>query len=301
MKSTTLVLFPAAMLIGLTLGCSSRGSLLDDEQAPTSEAPVEDAEATRAEELFAEADALWADRGERQAVDDAIARWKEAAGLASNRADIQLKLAYAYYFLAHAHLRFDDDEDGMLAAYDEGVKAAERAIYLHSPAFAEKIKAGGEWEEAVTLIEADGIAAIYWYATNLGKWALLDGFTTILANKDRAAAIMDHCRQLDETFLHGAPHRYFGVYRTKIPFPGGDMPASKEHFEKAIEIQPNYLETKVLFASNYAVKNQDEELFDRLLNEVLETPDDVLPDVIPENRVAKRTAKKLLEEKEEYF
>lgn len=289
------------LLVAGMSGCSSRDSLLANEDEQPAAANEDDAAKAKAETLLAEGRGHFAKRGERASLDAAIAAWEEAARLDPARADIQLEMTYAYYFLAHGHLRFDDDEDGMKDAYDKGVDAAERAIYLLSPEFKDKIKGGEDWEDAVTIIGKDAQPAIYWYATNLGKWALLDGFTTILANKDRAAAIMDHARQLDETFLHGAPHRYFGVYRTKIPFPGGDMPASKTHFERAIEIQPSYLETKVLFAENYAVKNQDEELFDRLIEEVLAAPDDVMPDLVPENEVAKRTAKKLKDEKDEYF
>ena len=34
---------------------------------------------------------------------------------------------------------------------------------------------------AVKTVGKEGIAGLYWHSTNLGKWALLDGFTTILA------------------------------------------------------------------------------------------------------------------------
>ena len=179
--------------------------------------------------------------------------------------------------------------------------AAERAIKLTTPAFAAKIKNGEGWQKAVKTVGKEGIPALYWYATNLGKWALLDGFTTILSHKDDIAATMQHVLDLDPGFFHGAPHRYFGVYRTKIPFPGGDLPKSKEHFEKAVALDANYLDTKVLFAENYAAKAQDEALFKRLLEEVIATPDDAIPELIPENRNAKRVAQKLLEDIEEFF
>lgn len=247
-------------------------------------------------------DALWAERSDRAKADGAIAAWEEASATDPTRADVQLKLAYAYYFLANAHLRWEEDNDDvMLSTFEKGVVAAERAIKLQSPEFAKKIKDGAGWQVAVKSVPKEGVPSLYWYATNLGKWALLDGFTTILSHKDDVAAIMEHCKTLDEDFFYAAPHRYFGVYRTKIPFPGGDLPASKTHFERAVELAPTYLDTKVLFAESYAVKAQDEDLFKKLLGEVVAAKDDINPELVPETKNSKRVAKHLLENIEDYF
>ena len=252
--------------------------------------------------LVEKGDGLWADRADRAKAEAAIKAWEEAAATDSTRADVQLKLTYAYYFLANAHLRWEEEpDDAQRAAFEKGVVAGERAIKLQSPEFAKKIKDGAGWPEAVKSVPKAGVPSLYWYATNLGKWALLDGFTTILSHKDDVAAIMAHCESLDEGFFYAAPHRYFGVYRTKIPFPGGDLPSSKKHFERAVKLAPSYLDTKVLFAESYAVKAQDEALFKKLLGEVIASKDDVNPDLIPETRNSKRVAKTLLENIEDYF
>lgn len=251
---------------------------------------------------FDQAKALWAERGDRAKAEQAVKLWEEAAALDPTRADIQLALTYGYYFLANAHVRWDaDNEKALKALYEKGVKAGRNAVWLTSPDFAARIQKGEKWEAAVKTVEAAAVPGLYWYATNMGKWALLDGFTTILREKDHIAATMERIQALDEGYFHGAPHRYFGVYRTKIPFPGGDPPSSKKHFEQALKLSPNYLDTKVLFAEAYAVKVQDEDLYERLLKEVIATPDDVMPDIVPENANAKRVAKQMLDEKDEYF
>ena len=284
--------------LGLALllsACGGRTSGLTQDQAPL-------AKTGDASPALAEADELWKGREARSNTDQAIGKLEAAAKLDPTRADVQLKLAYAYYFLANVHLRWEDDPDDVQkAAFEKGVAAAERAIKLSTPAFAAKIKNGEGWQEAVKTVEKEGVPALYWYSTNLGKWALLDGFTTILSHKDDIAATMEHVKTLDPGFFHAAPHRYFGVYRTKIPFPGGDLPASKAHFEKAISLAPDYLDTKVLFAEAYAAKAQDEELFKKLLNEVVAAPDDIIPELIPESKNAKRVAKQLLSDIEEFF
>jgi hypothetical protein len=54
-------------------------------------------------------------------------------------------------------------------------------------------------------------------------------------------------------------------------------------------------------AENLAVKKQDRALYERLLNEVLAAPDDVLPGLEPETRVEKQKAADLLKFSDENF
>jgi hypothetical protein len=49
----------------------------------------------------------------------------------------------------------------------------------------------------------------------------------------------------------------------------------------------------VLMAESYAVKKQDRALFAKLLDEVLATPDAVIPDLVPETRIEKDKAREL--------
>lgn len=283
------------LVAGLSLGaCGGRQSTLV-EAAP---APVKVGDATA--QLQA-ADAHWAKREDKNEALAAIAAWEAAEKLDPTDASIPLKLTYAWYFLANAHLFWEEDEDGMKAAYDKGVTSGERAITLLSPAFAEQIRNGKAWEQAIPSVQKEGQPALYWYATNLGRWATLDGITTLLSNKDRVFAIMEHCLKLDETYFHGAPHRYFGVAYTKIPFPSGDLPRARKSFERAIELDDKYADTRILFAESYASKAGEKELYLKLVNEVLAMPDDVYPDLVPETRNAKRKAKKMLEDAADLF
>ena len=244
-------------------------------------------------------DKLWTERGDRAKAEEAIKRWEEAATLDPTQAETHLKLAYAYYFMANVHVRWDEDnEDAQGALFDKGVKAGERAILAQSPAFKKALETQ-KWEEAVTQVPKEGIASLYWYATNLGKWSLLQGIGTTLGNKPRIKSTMDHVLSLDETFYHGAPHRYFGVYEAKIPF--GDIKKSGASFDKAIEIAPLYLDTKVLKAEYFAAKQQDEELFKALLNEVIAADPKAIPEVDVENANSQRVAKKMLENISDYF
>jgi len=285
MKTRLVVSILAA---GLSVSaCGGRQSTLTQD-AP---APVKTGDASA---QIAEAQGHFAKREDKAEVLLAIKAWEAAEAIDATNAEIPLALTYAYYFLANAHLVWEDDEDALKAAYDKGVVYGERAIRLTTPAFAEAIKNGKTWEASIPLVDKDGMPALYWYATNLGRWATLDGITTLLSLKDRVFGIMEHCLKLDEQFFHGAPHRYFGVAYTKVPFPSGDLPRSRKSFERALELDAKYADTRVLFAETYAVKAGDAELFKKLLEETLALPDDVYPDLVPETKNSKRKAKKLL-------
>jgi len=292
--------FPAAgaalaMALALSVtGCGGRQSTLI-EAAP---APVKVGDASA---LLQEAAGHWQKREDKASTLAAIAAWEKAEALDPTDPQIPLQLTYANYYLANAHLVWEDDEDGMKVAYDRGVTEGEKAIKLLSPSFAELIRNGKPWEQAIPAVQKEGLPALYWYATNLGRWAMLDGITTLLSNKDRVFAIMEHCLKLDETYFHAAPHRYFGVAYTKIPFPSGDLPKSRKFFERAVELDGKYADTRVLFAESYAAKAGDKDLYLKLVNDVLAMPDDIIPELMPETRNAKRKAKKMLADAADLF
>lgn len=252
------------------------------------------------QKLVAEGDAHWAKRTDPAEIKAAIAAWEKAAAADPKNVDVLVKLTRGNYFLADGYLR--DDEKEYLRRMDLGVKWGEKAMIAASPDFEAKMRSGGKLPDAVKLVPKEGVPAMYWYASSLGKWAKRKGFAVLLGQKDNVKATMDRVLQLDPNFYYGGPHRYFGAYYAVAPaFAGGDLGKSKEHFDKSLEIEPKYVGTKILWAQELAVKEQDEATFDRLLKEVLDTPDDVIADVIPETIVEKQKARELMQEKEELF
>jgi len=245
-------------------------------------------------------DALWAERTDPQKVRDAIAQWEGVVAAEPDNANVLVKLTHAYYFLADGYLR--DDDDAYLAAMDAGVRWGERAMVASSPAFAQAMADKTKYPEAIARVGPEGVPAMFWYATALGKWAKKQGFAVMLGQKDNIKVTMERVLTLDPEFLGGAPHTYFGVFYAVAPaFAGGSLEKSREHFQAALAISPNVLSTKVNWAAELAVKEQDEETFDRLLKEVLETDDDVIPRIVAENRVEKQKARELLERRDELF
>lgn len=221
--------------------------------------------------------------------------------------DVNTRLARAFYFLADAHIRFepgDDDDvrdDRMKETYNKGLTAAERALVLYSPKFAQAIKEKKPFNEAAKSLDKGAIPAVYWYATNAGKWALLEGFTEILSRKDDIKAMMDRAAELDPNYFYGGPHRYFGAYFTKLPFPGGDLKQSKAHFDKAVSMAPNYLGTRVLIAEMHATKAENKAMFKEQLEFVLKFDVESAPELKAENTFEQRKAKALMANIDDLF
>ena len=85
--------------------------------------------------------------------------------------------------------------------------------------------------------------------------AVARGFATILSYKDEIRAIMARCLELDAAYFHSGPHRYFGAFYARVPaFAGGDLERSREHFDTALSVDPNYFDQrdgKVYSAEGY--------------------------------------------------
>ena len=306
----------APTLVCLLVAAMAAGCGTSRESAFEKDATASASVSGDASEMHQKAEAHWRERTSREHLDKAIALWEElvqtrAAGSEEDeqhkqRARIYERLARAYFLLGDAHIRPQHNADAdarrraMIEAYDKGITAAEEAIALRDPAFAKKMAQGERWAEEVYNADPAAIEALYWYSTNLGRWALLEGLATIMARKADLEATMDFICQTDETFFYGACHRYFAVYWTRLPI-GADAERSRKHFEKTIEIGPKFLANKVLMAQELAPLEGDRKMFDRLIDEVLATPAEVEPAIAPENHFAKQKARRLQERADELF
>jgi tetratricopeptide (TPR) repeat protein len=292
--STKHVLFAAAIAICMASGCAGRKAAWEKGQT-TDGKGAGDAAAN-----IAAGDAHWAKRSDPNEIRAAIAAWEKAAQADPKNVELLVKLTRGNYFLADGFLRANDKE--YLKYMDIGVKWGEKAMQAASPEFDKKMQGGAKLPEAVVVIPKEGVPAMYWYASALGKWAKRKSFAVLLGQKDNVRAIMTRVLELEPNYYHGGPYRYFGVFYAVAPaFAGGDLKKSKESFEKSLELAPTYVGTKVLWAEELAVKEQDEETFDKLLNEVLAAPDDVIPELKPEIMVEKQKAKELLADKDDRF
>ena len=250
----------------------------------------------------AEGNAAWEKRGDEAELRKAMTAWQQALSIDPSRGHLRVKLARAHYFLADGHLRFDEmRQKEMLESYRDGTNHAELALGQEFPKYRAKFCARQPYSVALQQLDKEAIPAIYWYSTNLGKYALASSIVEVLNQKDRIKAMMELVYRIEPGFFKFAADRYLGAFYTKIPFPGGALPRSKGHFSASAEKAPEYLATKVLFAEMYAIKAKDRALFQSLLDEVVAFDVETLPEFKPENLVEQRKARDLLEEVDIYF
>jgi len=283
-------------------GCATTYNAKWDEKpvaaAAAATAPTE-ADATQA--LQAKADALWAKRSDKQGLVEAIAAYEQLAEKAPS-ADLFAKLSRAHYLLADGFYALEGNAAERDAGYQKGLDWATRSLKAAAPAFAEAMAAGKKHPEAIQLAGKEAVPGMYWYATNLGKWAASKGFATRLRYKDDAKSTMEQVQKLDAGYFYSAPLRYFGSFEALTSgIAGGSLVKSEENFKQAVAAAPNYLGSKVLWADYLCTKKQDKETFVKLLNEVISADANVDPEIAPENGLEQVKAKKLLAEVEEKF
>lgn len=110
--------------------------------------------------------------------------------------------------------------------------------------------------------------------------------------------IMARLLEMDESYQGGAIHLFFGSYHAAKPAMFGGKPdLSKYHFERALDVsEREFLMGQVTYAETLARATLDQELHDRLLNEVLDFPLDSAPEFRLSNEIAVNKAKRLLNE-----
>lgn len=249
------------------------------------------------EGLMTQAATAWAARGDESQVRAAIHAWEAALEIDPTRTDDWAMLARAYYFLADAHLSFNDgDRAEMIAAYHRGALAAEQGLLQSSPTFAARMRAGSTIEDQLNLLDTRDVPCMYWRAVNLGRWAALQGGGTAREYGPETRAMMARVLDLNANYYYGGAYRFFGeLYARWSPSAGGDLNRARANFEQALRIAPNYLAPRVLIAEGVAVKARTRDVFDEQLHAVLFSTANTDPELGPENAAEQRRARRLID------
>lgn len=283
------------MLMGLCIvvaACAGRKAGFETGKATTTASAEEIAEWVNS------GNEAWANRGEVDQLRKALEWWEKALAADPNNVEVLTSLCRGYYFLADG---FTEDNEKKIELHDKGAKYGERALYTNAE-LKRAIDAGGKLEDNVDKLGEEFIGAMYWTASNNGKYGVAKGIMQNLFLLPRVKALNSRVMELDEGYYYAGPHRFFGAFYAKAPaFAGGDMEKSVKHFEKALELAPDYFGTRVLYAEYYAAKAGKKDLFKKQLDKVNMAAVDVLPDIVPEQTIEKAKAEKLLAEEDELF
>lgn len=139
-----------------------------------------------------------------------------------------------------------------------------------------------------------GSAWASWIQAHKGDW-------NAVAQLIKVKAIMQRVLELDENHQQGAAHLYLAVMESLVPENLGGNPAqAKQHFERAQQLAPDNLMTRVLYAKYYARMTFDRELHDSLLKSTL-SAQPATPGLTLINTLAQQQAQQLLDSANDYF
>ncbi|UCF09450.1 MAG: hypothetical protein JSW65_05130 [Candidatus Bipolaricaulota bacterium] len=258
--------------------------------------------ATSVDDLISAAEEAFAGRHLEDTMFAAIARYEAVLphlpGLpVQSQAFVLNRLAQLCYEASTFETGFRSSERDWLEA---GKAYGFRSLRL-CPGFA-------EWEEkdfARAVSQVIDPAALLWTADS---WGVLCGLSPIqgMLFIGRVKLLFERCLEVDPTYWGGSPHNALGALMVVTPPTlGGDREAGRRHLERALEIDPTFLQNHVVYAEYWGFTYdgmgrvsgvRDADLVRAQLAVVLDEPIGGWPFW---NREAKREAAALLQRLEE--
>lgn len=218
---------------------------------------------------------LWEQRGDRVNCLKAIQAFEKIAAIETENDEVLGKLSRAYYWAGiNTSSRGERGE-----SYRNGLRAGQKAL---------KINPGN-------------LEANYWTAVNMARLAELRWSPKSLGYVVKIRKLVQTIADVDRNYYYGAVDRIQGMALTILSTDSRGIPSftkrsAIEHLEKAVEVGPNYFLNHISLAEAY-LKSGQMELARAELEWVINTPADIDPDVIPENRFEQARARKILKKR----
>ena len=212
-------------------------------------------------------------------------------------------LAGAKLYGAYAGAFVDDNERAQKLA-GRAYGYARRALCVREKPLCDSLEAPYEkFDAALKQVDAKDIATLYGFAAAwAGRIQVNAGNWNAIADLPKLQALLDRCYAIDPHYDDGGAALYLGVVNSIRPASlGGKPEEGKTWFDKALELSGGKNQmVRVLYAQFYARLVFDQELHDKLLNEVI-AADPVAPHLTLINTLAKKKAKALLASGKDYF
>lgn len=204
--------------------------------------------------------------------------------------------AQAYSAYASAFVSDRNPERNRILA-EKAKTYALRALSLQNRKFAQVRESPyGEFETCLPSFRRKDVPFLFQAAASWAGWIQANASSTdALADLPKVESLIRKVLELDETYSYGAAHAFLGALLTvRPPALGGRPEEARSHFERALELgQGKFLPSYVLYAKQYALLVYDKDLFSRLLETVLRSPADSVPELTLMNLLAQRQAEAL--------
>ncbi len=284
------LLIPAILLSNMMLGACSMDQMLVRSSVPLIESGVE--------ALNHETDLELAE----ESIPANLNMLQGMINIDPNNAQLHTFAAQAFYGLAYG---FNEDSRPGRASdfYLRGMKHGLTALEVSGAhdLFNTPI---ADFEKQINRLGKGSVPAMFWTASCWAKWIDLHrDDTEAISQLSRATALMQRVIDLEDTFYYGGAHMYFGVYYgSRAPILGGNFKKSRQHFDRARKITNSKLLIPDLLQAQYLARQEnDREQFNTLLTNIINAPDDLMPELGLQNQIAKRKAALLLKKEREWF
>ena len=205
------------------------------------------------------------------------------------------RLSNAYTLLGAGYSKTLTEKE---LAYEQAMQVAEEAM-MTSSGYAEIMRRGGSFEEAVQSLNADYIEAMeFWKTALFYSFREAQGAVNKLLRYPRlkkAVAVMEHIDRLDRNAIYGSNLMSLGIYYLALPeFAGGDRSRSAAYLMQAAAVSERSILPRWGRAKYFAVAMQDEALYTSDLKWVVAQPLNKLEGYRPWNILLQREAAEML-------
>jgi len=214
-----------------------------------------------------------------------------------------LLLAGAHLYDTYASI-FVEDKQRAARLSDKAHNYARRALCQPHPAVCLHDKDSfDDFAREIIKVKNNELPLLYGYATTWAGWIQAhSGDFRAIAELPKVELAFEQIIKFDPAYERGQAQLYLGVLRTlRTPALGGKPEVGRKHFENAIKYSDGQnLYVKVEFARRYARLIFDQELHDKLLNEVMDAnPKE--SGLTLSNTLAQQQARQLLDSSAAYF
>ena len=136
------------------------------------------------------------------------------------------------------------------------------------------------------------VPILYWWVANLGRYLIDKPISERLKYSDVIQAGLSRLIELDPNYYYGGPYRLSGTFYVRVP--GFDVDIAKSYFQKSYDAFPNCFSTSVLMAQYCCTKANNRKHFHELLENVVNSNPNAIPQIGPENVHEQNFAQELL-------